>query len=802
MARRRAESLRHRQMQDVGEVKEPEGGWSQNLEVKEGYDIFGAPLERGYSAQDSDSEAAAPVSNGADYGIRGGDHGDGHGHRVDRPEIPLVAAPSMLDIETSGRTPWLGRLLCVGVGDMALRPIEGSEVAAELLASPEIVVCHTSFDLRWLGLSGMELHPELSFHDTRVMAWLLDENRSLALDDLCMQHLGYKPPKLIRSVSNRLMFESKAGLVPLDEAPWNELAAYNESDLRATAELYDFLRTALMNADLWDLFLADEVPLSGLLVRMEIAGLPFNESNRVKLREMVQTERDELAEKLLHDGGLPDSFKLSSTKQVATYLFGHGTVFLNDRLALDAALQVAAKEAKAYGGDPAEVLNELELLPKGFVAEKVGRLYAHGYWKVKGRKLNASEHGFGSSSHWREQGKKHKQPSTGSIALVLNNPTDAWVADFVLWRELSKLDSSFLSKFPNYVNAGRLHGTINRTGTATGRFSSSEPNLQQIPAHGQYGAQVRALFEGPLVVGDYSQLEQRVAAHFSQDERLLEAYHNNVDLYGLAASVLFGGEPTKDHLNRGLMKTGMLALQYGAGAGKLAQLILIDNQNTSFSASSSVSTRGQGGQAVTLEMRMKAQELIDQLHEVFPRFFEWRREVIAGAVRDEYVETIGGRRRRLNFAPGWLEAKQSRRELNKWPREAVAEGFALERQAVNAVCQGGAADIVARSMVNATQRLTLAQALLLIQVHDEVLWERGPDWDDGCLDIVRECMEVGHGFKLHVPLAFDAKEVTSWAEKGGSITNIHNLFSSRMKRNRQEGLQSRKASDLSRARTR
>jgi DNA polymerase-1 len=367
---------------------------------------------------------------------------------------------------------------------------------------------------------------------------------------------------------------------------------------------------------------------------------------------------------------------------------------------------------------------------------------------------------------------------------VLNNPHDAWTADFVLWRELSKLDSAFLGRFPEYVRAGRLHGTINRCGTATGRFSSSEPNLQQIPAHGAYGGHVRALFEGLLVVGDYAQLEQRVATHFSGDETMRRAYLEGIDLYALAAVTLFGGEPTKAHPQRGLMKTGMLALQYGAGAGKLAQLMLIDGHLDA--------------------TREQAKELIAQLQSVFPTFFAWRDEVIDRAATDGYVETLGGRRRRLEFPTDWARMRRRGRRFGTMAQEEVSKGFALERQAVNAVCQGGAADVVARAMLAAGRALGGEVATLLVQVHDEILWERGAAWGKDSLSVLRAACETGHGFTLDVPLEFDAKTVSSWAEKGGGISNMSNLFSERMKRERNEGssaegLQSRKASGLSRA---
>ena len=692
-----------------------------------------------------------------------------------------IDVPTVLDIETTGSTPWTGDLLCVGIGDTAYDGAAGRRAARKLLAGPGVVVCHTGYDLRWLALDGAKLHRELKFHDTRVMAWLLTEEGPLGLDDLCVRWLDYLPPKPIKVQAGRVMFESETeGLVPIEEAPRDELLAYNESDLDATARLYARLRDELQYEGLWDLFLADEVPLVRTILDMEVRGLPFNEENRVKLRERVQHERDELGEKLLRVAKLPPSFNLGSSKQVSEYLFGKGPVALDDRVELSPAAIALAKRAKSEGADVVETLNASRQLPKGFVAERVGRLYAHGFWSVQGRDLVPAEAGFGSSSHWKDSVKERERPSTSSISLVLKNPHDAWVADFVLWRELSKLDNAFLAKFPLYVHGGRLHGTTNRAGTATGRFSSAAPNLQQIPAHGAYGAHVRALFEGPLVIGDYSQLEQRVAAHFCQDENLLKAYTENIDLYGLAASMLFGGEPSKEHPQRGLMKTGMLALQYGAGAGKLAQLMLIDGHLDA--------------------TRDGAEELIEQLRSVFPTFFAWREEVIEEAVVAGFLTSLGGRRRRLAFPDEWSRLR--RRGGRRFPgltQDQVSAGFAMERQAVNFVCQGGAADIVARAMVKSEQ-IGEDVVRVLVQVHDEILWERGPDWEARDIDAVRYACEVEHGFELNVPLVFDAKEVGSWAEKGGGVTNMSNLFSERMKRNRSEGLQSRKAADLARQR--
>jgi DNA polymerase-1 len=282
-----------------------------------------------------------------------------------------------------------------------------------------------------------------------------------------------------------------------------------------------------------------------------------------------------------------------------------------------------------------------------------------------------------------------------------------------------------------------------------------------------------------MAVGDYSQLEQRIAAHLSLDENLVKAYAEGVDLYGLAASILFGGEASKDHPQRGLMKTGMLALQYGAGANKLAQLMIID-----------------GHEDATKE---QAQALIEQLESVFPRFFAWRQEAIEQAAYDGWAGTLGGRRRPLEFPPGWTRMRR-RRSFGSMPPEEVRAGFALERQVINTACQGGAADVVAQALI-ATRRELRGQARLLLQVHDEILIERMEGWEPESLATFQHACEVGHGFELAVPLAFEAKEVDGWDEKsGGGARHVSSGFQKRVKEQRSEGLQSRKASGLARRR--
>lgn len=712
---------------------------------------------------------------------------------------------TVFDIETTGRTPWQAKLLRAGIGATSWQMPQARAKMHALLAAPGIIVEHTMFDARWALLDGAVLGPETQIHDTRVMAWLLEPEQKLDLGSLMARYLD--EAAIVKPIVQRkgapvwscavwpLQDRGPKDFVPLSEVGADVMDEYSGNDLDEEARLYERLRDLLRREALWDeVFLRTEVPLSRSIVEMEAAGLPFDGVACADLRAAVELEADGIEEELV---ALAGPVKLSSPTQLSRVLFAPRgeRVELGASLAIDEddlpLLQDVPKE------DRARWFNEGGNLPERFEVVSVGRLYVKGHWVLEGMGLATAEHGFGSSKHWQEKTAAHKRPSTSSVSLVLSNPDSDWVARLVYWRELDKLAGSFLAKFPNYVDGGRLYGTVNRCGTVTGRFSSAQPNLQNIPAHGTYGAQVRSLFRGDLALGDYAQLEQRIATHYCMDPAMVKAYTEDVDLYGLAASVLFGGEPGKKHPQRGLMKTGMLGIQYGAGAGKLAQLIMIDDSaELEFNVTGSQVKTMVAGQ-VSDAQKERAGELIGQLRKVFPDFFSWRDEVVASAIRNGGVRTLSGRWRPLAFPEGW---ERRRRRARQWySKEEQAAGFATERQAINTLCQGGAADVVGGAMTQV--RLGMPDEVrTLVQVHDEMVWERLEGWGDDSLDKLVGLCERVEGYDLKIPLRFEAQLAETWADKGAAGQNAHGLFTDRMKRNRSEGLQSRKASDLGRTR--
>lgn len=236
-----------------------------------------------------------------------------------------------------------------------------------------------------------------------------------------------------------------------------------------------------------------------------------------------------------------------------------------------------------------------------------------------------------------------------------------------------------------------------------------------------------------LVVADYSQLEPRLMAHFSQDEKMLSVYEPGGigDIYIDMASGVFGvpvEEVAKEQRN--ISKTLVLAMGYGAGDKKVGSILTVN------------------GYPTTAEV---GAEYVARLRDHYPRFFEWREEVIAHVKRAGYVQTIGGRHRRL---------KAQFIDRRNWKNVGYGE-----RQAVNAIIQGSAGDIVRRTMVRSSSDPLLAPFQLLVQVHDELVWEApSAEVTEERLAKLKWWGEEGHGFSLTVPLLFDPQVGASWHE--------------------------------------
>lgn len=628
-------------------------------------------------------------------------------------------AYTVVDIETTGKNPLRDELLCVGIGQKVHPPEFGRKMAQRVMSRPGVLVAHTNFDLRWLMLEGLTLGPDVQYHDSKVMAWLLDGTQPLDLESLCERYCGRVPDKRIRQVANRPMFRRDCSwcdsegcsvcsdpksLVLMADAPWDELAAYNRSDLQAEGDLYEALRAALRKSGQWRHFLVEEAPFSKLLVEMEVTGMPFDRNEAIEMQARNDADIERLERWLVDVTGAPN-FNVRSKDQVARFLY-------TDLWEQDVRFPIP----RILGMSPEDKRAAVEAIaPPRVRVTKVGRDYAYGRLWLDGMGLKPPK---------RSREQKTPRPSVSGKKLTILHGTNAWVADYIAFSKHTKL-AGYLRDWIDRCHEGRLYGRFDQAGTATGRLSAREPNLQQVATDGP----VRHLFRGDLVVGDYSGLEVRISAHFSHDPVMMDIFHSGGDLYGTLAARAWGGEPTKDNPNRPLMKVVMLGSQYGAAGETLSFVMALAGIPTT---------------------PHQADGFLRDLKKTLPVMFEWRQRVIAQAHKDGYVETLAGRRRQL---AGLNSAD--------WQKKGTAE-----RQAVSTKVQGSAADIVRRAMLAARRAVDPEAARMCLQVHDEILWLRGCEWNDDVFPRLVDICQYAHGFTLDVPLIFDAKVAQSWGEKG------------------------------------
>lgn len=297
------------------------------------------------------------------------------------------------------------------------------------------------------------------------------------------------------------------------------------------------------------------------------------------------------------------------------------------------------------------------------------------------------------------------------------------------YRGLKKLLSTYIEALPRLINpkTGRVHTSLNQAVTATGRLSSSNPNLQNIPVRGEQGKEIRKAFVPSkgwkFVSADYSQVELRLMAHFSDDKQLTKAFNEDMDIHSATASALFGVEVNDVSSDmRRKAKTINFGIIYGMSVFGMSERLGIP--------------------------RGEAKEFIDGYFANFSGVKRYMEDAIAHAREKGYVETLMHRRRYLP-------------DINS--KNANVRGFA-ERNAVNAPIQGTAADIIKIAMVRIDERLQREglKAEMILQVHDELNFNCPPEEVEKLSTIVREEMEGA--YKLKVPLKVDIGVGDNWLE--------------------------------------
>ncbi len=302
-------------------------------------------------------------------------------------------------------------------------------------------------------------------------------------------------------------------------------------------------------------------------------------------------------------------------------------------------------------------------------------------------------------------------------------------AKMLLHRNLSKLKSTYVEGLERSINprTGRIHTSYNQTVTATGRLSSSNPNLQNIPVKTDEGKRIRKLFIAPegklLISADYSQIDLRVLAHYSEDHALLEAFRKGQDIHSRTAAEIFGVMPAMVTAEmRRAAKTVNFGIVYGMSPFGLAKELGIS--------------------------RKEAASFMERYFERYPGVKRYMTEIVKQARKDGFVTTLLGRRRYLP------DIKARQRNLREF----------AERTAINTPIQGTAADIIKLAMIKCHDKLikTVSSTLMVLQVHDELVIEAPEEQGTRVAEMLRDIME--NIIELKVPLSVSVGSGKNWAE--------------------------------------
>lgn len=331
-----------------------------------------------------------------------------------------------------------------------------------------------------------------------------------------------------------------------------------------------------------------------------------------------------------------------------------------------------------------------------------------------------------------EKAKKTKTGGYSTSEEVLEKIRDKHpIVDKLLeYRGIKKLLSTYIDALPALIHpeTGKIHTSFNQAVTATGRLSSTNPNLQNIPVRDELGREIRKAFIADdddciFFSADYSQIELRLMAHLSNDPHMVEAFCSGADIHAATAAKIYGipvEEVTSDMRRKA--KTANFGIIYGISVFGLAERLSIP--------------------------RAESKELIDGYFQTYPRIKEYMEESIRVAKEKGYVETLFKRKR---FLP----------DINS--HNAIVRGYA-ERNAINAPIQGSAADIIKLAMIRIHQRFEAEhlKSRMILQVHDELNFNVRKEEFDRVKEIVLDCME--HVLQLRVPLIADCGEGKNWLE--------------------------------------
>ncbi len=555
------------------------------------------------------------------------------------PELPMRA--QIVSVALAGDETSASLVPLRAASDSAL------EALRPLLEGADRVWLGSELKAAYIALArrGIELRGVLC--DTSLAAYVVDPSQPIERPEfLARTYLGreWKPAEE--------RFGKGAKRRAHDAVADAELAEHFGGLAALQQALYPALEAALERTEQLELYREIEVPLVGVLARMELAGVRIDEPKLAELGKRLEQELEASTSRIYALAG--GEFNIGSPKQLQHVLF--------EKLALP-----PTKKTKTGFSTDESVLEELALA--------------------------------------------HELPR-----------------EILAYRQLAKLKSTYVDALPTFVHpeTGRIHCSFDQTVAATGRLSSSQPNLQNIPIRTPLGQEIRAAFvpaEGRVLFSaDYSQIELRILAHLSKDPELLKAFQEGADIHVRTASQVFGvAEKDVTPAQRDRTKAINFGIIYGQSGFGLARTLGI--------------------------AQAEARAQIDAYFARYPGVREFIRDAIRTAEQLGYARTMAGRRRYL----------PDLRSQNRVMRQAA------ERMAVNSVIQGTAADVIKRAMIELDSDLAsgvAGSARMILQVHDELVFEVAP----ADLDALRTCVveRMQRAAQLSVPLVVHAGSGLSW----------------------------------------
>ena len=493
------------------------------------------------------------------------------------------------------------------------------------------------------------------------------------LADTMLKHKMIPISKLIgegKSKSAGVPAPRGKGQRTMDQVPLNEIVPYAAEDADMALRLYEELAPKLKVMGLEQLVNTLEMPLIEVLVEMEYHGIRVDpdelDRQAAGLNERIVVLKDKILEAVGHD------FNMDSPKQLGEVLFKE----------LKLPIVKKTRGSGAGTGTPSVPSTDIEVLEK--LLDREG----------------------------------------------LSDQQHAVLSRIVEYRQLTKLVSTYLVNLKEEIDrkSHRVHASFHQTGTATGRLSSSNPNLQNIPIRTDIGRQIRKAFvaeEGSrLISADYSQIELRILAHLSDDPALIDAFQRDMDIHAAVASQVFGIDPSNVNIEqRTAAKTINFGIVYGVTPYGLSRRI----------------------EGMTLD---GARKLIADYKKRYTGIDRFLQRCITEALDTGHVATMLGRRRRIPQI-----------ESSKPPVRALGE-----RLAINTVVQGSAAELIKLAMVNLHRRIRREKLPLkmLLQIHDELVLEAPAKDAEAMSAVVKQEME--QAMKLKVPLKVEAGVGRDWLE--------------------------------------